>query len=100
MRTTRRAARGPTAAVAAQRHRSALRNPNSSISRQHMAERCRAAEQQSEAEQRGEAFDSEEEREKLRMLKAEQAKQRMKKMKMARIIRIGSTDRNNCIRKP
>ena len=35
-----------------------------------------------EAEARGEAFDSEEEREKLKALKAEQAKQRMKKMRL------------------
>ena len=35
-----------------------------------------------EADARGEDFDSEEEREKLKVLKAEQAKQRMKKMRL------------------
>ena len=40
------------------------------------------AEMEQEAEARGEAFDSEEEREKLKALKAEQAKQRMKKMRL------------------
>ena len=39
-------------------------------------------EMEQEAEARGEAFDSEEEREKLKALKAEQAKQRMKKMRL------------------
>ena len=39
-------------------------------------------EMEQEAEARGEAFDSEEEREKLKALKAEQAKQRMKQMRL------------------
>merc|ERR1719456_681954 len=39
------------------------------------------AQMEAEAEAQGEEFDSEEEREKLKALKAEQAKQRLKKMK-------------------
>merc|ERR1719478_632466 len=44
------------------------------------------AQMEAEAEAQGEEFDSEEEREKLKALKAEQAKQRLKKMKMGGLL--------------
>merc|ERR1719456_270905 len=44
------------------------------------------AQMEAEAEANGEEFDSEEEREKLKALKAEQAKQRLKKMKTGALL--------------
>merc|ERR1719478_537907 len=49
-------------------------------------DRALLAQMEEEAEAKGEEFDAEEEREKLKALKAEQAKQRMKKMKMGGLL--------------